>query len=209
MSTGTRVPLQTADHIVRALLKRWGLAAAVGVAAVGSVRRRRETVGDIELIAPHCTPNRDGLYHAIAKTLRSDSIFQSTVVDPIGYSLTGFKPGFRECSLAIESPTNPDVHICVEIFRYDSGPDGNRGWTELMRTGPREFGMWFLGCWKKRFSIPPGEKASIDGYLVDAAKRRVRVETEDDCFRIAGLPRVEPHDRDAFMDRLTTSRSQQ
>ncbi len=215
MSAGTRVTLEQADRIAAALFTRWKFPPGDTCAVVGSVRRRKPDVGDLEIIAPWCDPKKDPIYRAIAESMQAEGIFAGSESQrPVGYPLEGLKPGFKACSLSItmvDSRTSEGVTLKVQVFRYVPGDRGNRGWLELYRTGPREFGMWFLGRWKKAFDIPFGEggKASHEGFLVDRNGKPVFTPTEADCFRILRLPHVTPENREDHVARLQVGAAQQ
>ena len=83
MSTGPRLPLATADALAAQLMARWGMAApACGV--VGSVRRRKPDVGDLELIAPLPPDGAkiDQLYEVIA-----DAVGVLSESDPLPFPI--------------------------------------------------------------------------------------------------------------------------
>lgn len=215
MSTGTRVTLEQADRIAAALFARWNVPPGDSCQVVGSVRRRKPDVGDLEIIAPLCDPRRDWVYRAISGSMQADGIFAgSEAQKPVGYPIEGLKPGFKACKLQVlmaDSRTGEAVSIKVQVFRYEPGERGNRGWLELYRTGPTEFGVWFLGRWKKAFDIPFGElgKASANGFLVDRHGKPVFTPTEADCFRILRLPHVTPENREDHVARLQVGAAQQ
>lgn len=214
MSTGTRITLEQADRVAAALFARWKFPPGDTCAVVGSVRRRKPDVGDLEMIAPWCEPAKDWVYRGIAESMQAEGIFAGSESErPVGFPLEGLKPGFRACSLSIsmvDSQSGEPATLKVQVFRYEPGERGNRGWIELMRTGPPEFGRWFLGRWKKAFDIPFGEagKASDKGYLVDRHLKPVFTPTEQDCFRILRLPHVAPEQREEFVSRLQVAASQ-
>jgi len=202
MSTGPRLPLATADALAAQLMARWGMAApACGV--VGSVRRRKPDVGDLELIAPLPPDGAkiDQLYEVIADAVGARAGLFIPEVPPIGKAVEGVKPFFKAASLLIQIRLgeNQEEMFGVQVFRYT--PE-NCGWQWLMRTGPDDFGKWFLWQWKTVFGIPLGEDrpASDKGHLVDANGIVVPVPSEEDCFRIIRRPPVPPESRAAFVD---------
>lgn len=228
MSDGPRIPLASADAVAAELVARWELRGDGPPEmwrnfVAGSVRRRRPEVGDLELVAPlpRPVPGRpigpadDPLFRRINATVTNPwqdekaPLFAAASAGPpaelaLGSAIRGLKPGFLACSLVLRPWDG--IELQCQVYRYT--PD-NLGWMLIERTGPREFGMWFLGAWKRRYGIPvgvEGRQASIDNHLVDGGGRIVPTTTEEEAFRLAGQPYVEPHERDAFMSRLQASR---
>ncbi len=220
MSTGSRIGLAQAEQLARRLFELWGLAEPEAM-VVGSVRRRSRSVGDVEIIAPLPDSDLDPLWDRILPTLdRLDveakprrghvSLFSpppapepehpplpAGLERPIGYVVQGGRPGFKALSLAIRCDRwDGQPVVPVQVFRYTPA---NRGWIELMRTGPGEFGRWFLSRWKERWQIPHDLPASIDGHLVDRARAVITVPTEADAFRLAGAPAIPPEKREYFV----------
>lgn len=206
MSTGERLPLALAVQAAQAIMQSWNMRAP-SCTIVGSVRRRRPDVGDLELLAPlPLDPAKDELCRTIRETLEANPLFAGDERPPLtGRIVSGLKPGFKEASLVVELThkiSGRVYEIPVQVFRYEPGERGNRGWIELMRTGPGDFGKFFLAKWKKHFGIPKVLPASKDGHLVDLHGIRVPCETEEDCFRKCGMGRIPPEARDMFMERV-------
>lgn len=205
MSAGPRVPWATASEIIRWLGDVWPSLRA-GSHVVGSYRRLKPDVGDIEVILPAASREHDPVYDAIAPTMRGyvpAGLHElglgrgATVGEPV----KGLRPGFREASLLIDVPASiwggEGGRIPVQVYRYT--PE-NMGWIMLMRTGPSEFGQWFLWKWKRYWGIPPGGKASVDGHLVDGSGKVIPVRSETYCFISIGMSSViPPQDRDRFV----------
>lgn len=205
MSSGPRLPLARAQDAAKALMTLWHMP-TYQCMVVGSVRRLRPDVGDLEFVAPlPVDPSRDTLYDAIAPTLKAEGLFPNPKA--VAVATEGFKRGFKCCSLLAtlaDAVTGTRTQIPVQINRY-AHDEGNRGWIEIMRTGPAEFGPYFLGKWKQAFNIQRDRQASIDGHLVDAAGDRVRVASEADAFRLCRMPYIEPHLRDNLVANLRRS----
>ncbi|HLO41663.1 MAG TPA: hypothetical protein VK176_11625 [Phycisphaerales bacterium] len=207
MSEGPRITLDVADRIVARLRERWSLHPD-WVVVVGSVRRRRPEVGDIELIAPAVSPNaQDSLYERIAATIDNPpaptSIFgeeRPVAADAFATAERGLKPGFLACSLVVRA-WGGKCTVPVQIYRYTPQ---NLGWMMIERTGPANFGRWFLMKWKHAHGIPVGDgrfKASIDNHLVNLDQKPVPVETEEIAFRRANMQWIPPEHRDVFIAR--------
>lgn len=228
MSEGPRIPLAAAQSVAATLISRLGLSTIDGgqkdaIGIVGSVRRLRDHVGDLELIAPlppkweskQIAPPQDDLFMRInglmsnpwcdqAAPLFSSGTGMAVAQAPIGRAIRGLKPGFLACSLVL-TPWE-GVELPCQIYRYTPH---NRGWMAIERTGPTEFGRWFLGRWKVRFGIPLGDPlrpASVRNHLVNTTGRYVDVPSEQEAFRLVGERFIPPHDRDEFAARLQASR---
>lgn len=225
MSDGPRISLDKAEAFVLALFqRRLGFAsieeaARDGVEMVGSIRRRRPDIGDIEIIAPMpraadpgCVQSsEDCMFRELNLCVSnpwvdgSGSLFAAApdTSRAFGTAVRGLKPGFKACGLKLAAY---GVEVGLDVFRYDAL---NAGWVKLCRTGPSEFGQWFLGRWKERMGIPvgdPARKASVDGYLVDAGGTTVPVASEQEAFRLIGANFVPPERRDAMVEAMAARR---
>lgn len=202
MSAGARIPYARAIKIADGLFDRWGLDRAT-CHLVGSCRRGKVDVGDIELLCPAEPKNRDGLVGRIQATMDAEGMFAGTDAEAkIGRAVQGLKPGFLMCSLVVRPY---GTEIAVQVFRY--GPD-NFGWSMVRTTGPGDFGKWFLATWKKRHGINPALPASVSNNLVDAAGKTIPTPTEEAAFNLCGVPWVAPEQRDAFVARMQGSKEQ-
>lgn len=215
MSDGPRMSLLQADRFAEAFLRRIGFASTAaaeqaGVEIVGSVRRRRPDVGDVDFIAPlprvaggaKIEAHDDQLFGAINAIVDNPAVDERNslfVAMPktegaIATALKGLSPGFRACELQVVA-VNWQLVVKVNLYRYDAA---NYGWVKLYRTGPQEIGPWFLGRWKKAYGIPTGDErrqASKDGYLIDADCNIVPVASEQEAFRLIGSNYVPPEER--------------
>jgi DNA polymerase/3'-5' exonuclease PolX len=205
VSAGPRISLEQALAASAILGQAWGFGEDCHL--VGSVRRRRATVGDLEFLAPArpgLPGTRDPLCERIQETMEAESVFNVTQAATVGRALKGLRPGFLAANLVVN--VLPGIALPVQIYRYT--PD-NLGWMLIERTGPREFGMWFLGKWKARFGIPFGDagRASIDGHLVDKTGQVVKVATEAEAFDLAAISSIAPEKRDEFAERLAARKA--
>lgn len=197
MSTGVRISLQTALGIAAKLFKVWGLDENSSF-VVGSVRRGKPDVGDIEiLVPPAVTLRRDDLYERISNSLKQPkgALFASDAPTAInGFADRGLKQGFKSADIILVGGEgeDQDAQLKVQLIRYDSM---NLGWKMIMHTGPRDFGMYFLSMWKREYGIVDGQ-ASIDGYLVDKYSKVVPVASETEAFMKAGIGFVMPNMRE-------------
>lgn len=207
MSTGPRLPLAAGISAAAHLMRLWGMTEPA-CAVVGSVRRGRDTVGDLEFIAPLPDEGEvDALYQAIDATVGTSGLFGADTV-PVGRAIKGVKPRFLSASVVMSMRVTADAggepfEIPVQVERYL--PTGvNRGWKEIMRTGPAGFGEWFLARWKQAQRTLWTNPASEHGCLVDANRHVVPVYTELEAFTKCGLKYIAPADRDTFMERMST-----
>lgn len=211
MSVGPRIPLARATAAAEVLFREWKMPVPA-CEVVGSVRRRKPDVGDLELLAPLPAPpadpkRDDALYEHILATCNGQP--QALFGEPrpqFTEVVGGLKRGFLCASLKVQlrlGLADEEASVVpVQIFRYT--PE-NRGWQQLMRTGPREMGIWFLQEWKRVFGIQGGP-ASIDGHLVDSWSKRVPVEDEQACFRLIRHEPIPPEQRDGFVAHLEAQR---
>ncbi len=208
MSEGPRILLSEAVQVLDQIRGLWR---CPGLEVVGSVRRELPHVGDIEVIAEipamairkNPRPQDDPLFVAINTTMHNPWIANAGggLFEPrmevcpseqrpcIGKAVRGLRPDFRACSLEVD-PWGKTIPL--QVYRYTPI---NRGWITLMRTGPSEFGQWFLGQWKKRWMIQPDHQASVDGYLVDRTGKVIDTPTETEAFRLCGLEWIPPQNR--------------
>lgn len=206
MSTGPRLPLPEARTVANWLLERWAM---VGddCAIVGSIRRERADIGDIDLLAPlpetFADDGKDPLYDTIGTSLgllKDDAgLFAGSRVPKPALTrrvIKGFNPGFKSLSLVIVGKSGREVPVNVE--RYVPGKDGNRGWKEVMRTGPEEFGVALLEQWKAvQRTLGTATPGSIDGFFADREGVRQPTPTEAHAFHLARCLWIAPRVRRA------------
>lgn len=210
MSQGAPIQLATAEALFEQLVTLWELGPSVVV--VGSVRRRRPEVHDLELLAPWEAPKHDTLCSRITRTMEPEiagGLFgvpaeRVVVSGYIGRIERGLKPGFLSASLilrpwaGVADPAWQSREVAVQVNRCH---ETNRGWTLLRCTGPAEFGRTFLWKWKQHWRIPDSQEASIDGHLVDARGAVIPTPTEEDAFKLCGMEPIAPELRDAYVAR--------
>jgi hypothetical protein len=234
MSQGTKIPFRLAYAIGGKVMGVLRSAAALnGQAAeanavhqldvVGSMRREREMIGDLEVLAPFpladdeetkIADEDDPLYRVLCRVVSNPPAPKGLFAQPattskdliLGTADKGLKPGFKYCKITLMPKLGPNgeaTPIGLDIFRATRE---SWGWAQLRCTGPAEFGEWFLKQWKRRWGIPPTSQASIKGHLVDARGDVVEVLDEDQAFRLCGLNKVDSRDRDRFMERVATAK---
>lgn len=200
MSTGARIPLDMARTAAGYLLHCWGVDNG-DATIVGSVRRGRPDVGDLEVCVPVEPPDHDRLFQAMhASAHTQGGLFTGPSDLPPLTIVKGLRPGFKQARVVahVKYEGQP-FDLPVEVYRFEPGA---RGWALLMRTGPADFGRWFLGRWKRHFSIPQEKPASVDGFLVDGYGVRVPIDDEAECFRRIQSGVIAPDRRDAFVESL-------
>lgn len=215
MSSGPRLALKDAEGAALYLMQEWGMRGP-DCMVVGSVRRQRPDVGDLELIAPLPPESaRDELHDRIVASLppppaATDGLFAAPAAIAKrqalrGAALKGLKPGFRSCELLVEllrKSTGEWHSLSVQIHRYTPQ---NRGWIELMRTGPSELGILFLERWKKVYGLGDSE-ASRSGHLRNSYGDIVPVRTEEEAFEKCGIPYVPPERRGVWAESVLQAR---
>jgi hypothetical protein len=208
MSAGDRLLLQDALAAAACIQDMWGLRGP-DVLLVGSARRQRPDVGDLEFTcrAP-AEGGPDVLFEAMDRTMAVEGLFGASTV-PVAKPLKGFKRGFGYCDVLVDlhrQDNGAEFQVRVQIHRW-AWDGANRGWIELMRTGPTDFGQWFLHAWKRHHGIQPEADASRDGRLIGVDGVPVPTPREEDAFTACGLTWIEPERREAFMANLNRNRS--
>lgn len=181
---------------------------------VGSVRRCRQVVHDVELIAPMPAEGQvDRLWTAINDQApdTSDLFAPQGPAKPVIRIVKGVKPLFAHARIQVKLKSDVaggDAWLPIEIYRYDTdATKTNRGWIELMRTGPADFGKWFLMKWHDKWQLRPDRSASVDGYLRDEYEAIVPVATEKEAFEKCGIAYVAPDQRDVVARAVFAART--
>jgi len=154
------------------------------IQVAGSIRRRKEMIGDIEIVAiPRYEPA--GLFgDQQANTLWAH------LHDVDGrYRFTkGDKPDGRYYQLTL--PAHDDLQLDLFLAQPD-----NWGYILLMRTGSAAFSAGVLGEWKRRQGWGKDQAGSVDGRLVDHTGNAVPTPEEDDVFALIGRAPIPPTQR--------------
>lgn len=203
MSTGPRFQLDYARRVARQLVAT--LTNSISLEVVGSVRRESETVGDLEFIAPlPADEANDTLYLDLAKRFYLDGappietggLFSAPVEreSKIGEPRRGLNPGFKYAGVTLRLKVPAPAEMAIEFYRYTPGPTGNRGWIQLIRTGPAEFSHRMVMRWQALRG--DRERAgSADGFPLDINGHPIAVPDENAAFALLRLPFIEPKDR--------------
>lgn len=194
MSEGVTIPLAKAEATAAWLIDQLAIPDA---RIVGSIRRRRPYVHDIDLICPMPRGSNDLLHQRVLErfsTGEPDGLFglkEEGVGDGLGALLKGRKRMTRIMCMSLISQIDPTRSIPVQIHRHAPGPAGNRGWIELIRTGPLEFGRRALARWK----VVSDGGWSKDGYPHASNGARVSVPDERAAFGLLHWRYIEPERR--------------
>ena len=182
MSVGTRLPWTEACDVAAHVAER--LAPAVArLKCVGSVRRRRPTVGDIEFLAePHFDEDLLGGRIPIIEPVRAAML-------ELGTWVKGAERMMQVTDLLGRAGLKLDLYLIH--------PPSAWGSQLAIRTGPAELGRYVVTfCRRNRIR-------HLDGYAEHLDTReRVPTDTEEQFFALADVPCVPPHERDDLTVRL-------
>ena len=164
-ATGTRIPLAEAQVIAEGLLEHVNEEAYV----VGSIRRKKPDVGDIEILMSR---------NAVIDLALGAGLFPGE-----WETIRGGKQGWRHWQLR-----NLEFGYVLDLYRFDQI---NRGSQMLIRTGPAGFSKLFVVNLKRHGYQHKG------GYVRTNNEDEVLVScpTEETAFKLAGMAYVEPEDR--------------
>ncbi len=155
------------------------------IQVAGSVRRRKESVGDVELVAvPRYEPA--GLFgDRSANTLWA----HLHACDAYRFS-KGDNPDGRYYQLLLPA------HEGLQVDLFLAQPD-NWGLTLLVRTGSAAFSAAMLARWKRVQGIGREQQGSVAGRLVTRDGRVVPTPEEATIFHLLGMAPVPPEQRSA------------
>jgi DNA polymerase (family 10) len=180
----TQWPLADAEQIATAIVGDLG-PYCDRIAIAGSVRRKKEMVGDIELVA---------IPRYVAAGLFGDRtanlLWQHLHAGETYHFTKGDNPDGRYYQLAI--PMYPGVQVDLFLAQPD-----NWGLTLLVRTGSAEFSAAVLARWKRVQGIGRDRPGSVDGRLVTRDGRVVPTLEEETVFYLLGVQPIEPERRSA------------
>jgi DNA polymerase/3'-5' exonuclease PolX len=203
MSIGTRIPHPTALALANSLIALWGgRANPHGLVAVGSVRRRRASSGDLDLLCPLPAKGQpDRLYQELVGEARP-TLFSAAEPDITVKEISGLKKGFRTATFSVYCRSLNIRAFGVQLHRAEAD---NLGWAAILRTGPEDFGRWFLWRWKDVMRIAPSGRAS-DTYLLDMYGKPVKGFSETELIKRVAPEYIEPNKRDEFMEKKNAER---
>lgn len=182
MSTGPRIPLQEALEIAQEVSARLTPLTA-RLKCVGSVRRQKETVGDIEFLA---------------EPVMHGDLFdgQTPVLDPIRselYSMGTWVKGGDRMMQITDLFRRPGLKLDLFLVH----PPSAWGSQLAIRTGPADMGHYVVtACRSRGFRHDNGYAQRLD------TGERVPTDTEEEFFALAGVECVPPPEREALARRL-------
>lgn len=199
-------------HDPRTLLEVVGSIARL--APPGTIWKNADTVHDVDLLAGLPGEDQDDTLYESLRTLLGDPkaaekapLFGSTANPGSAYgtATSGLAPRFKKCVIEMPLPGAPEAidagwrlpfTLKIEIHRYTPGALGNKGWVQMIRTGPGAkndqelgWGEMMLHRWKQR---NPGG-CSRDAYPCLPDGTRVPVPDEERAFALVGLKWIEPN----------------
>jgi hypothetical protein len=171
------------------------------------------TVHDVDLIAGLPGEAEDDVLYENLRALLGDPkaaaknpLFGAVACppSPYGQATSGLAPRFKKCVIEMPLPGAPEAiepgwrlpfTLKIEIHRYTPGALGNKGWVQMIRTGPGAksdqeigWGEMMLHRWKQR---NPGG-CSRDAFPIRPDGTRVPVPDEERAFALVGLRHIEP-----------------
>src|SRR5205823_8288906 len=178
----TKRPLREAERIAAAIVADLAPSCA-RIQVAGSVRRRKEVIGDIEIVAiPRYAPA--GLFGDCTANLLWEHLHASDA-----YRFTkGDHANGRYYQLALP------LHAGLQLDLFLAQPD-NWGLTLLVRTGSAAFSTAMLVRWKRRQGLGRAQPGSVDGRLVTRNGRAVPTPEEETVFQLLGMQPVPPERR--------------
>ena len=194
MSTGAKLPLDKAERMASKL--QAALAPACDrLAVAGSIRRRVPEVGDIELVAiPNHQTGIDRLTLRLNALVEEQKIYRAV---PPGIRN---RPAWGERYKKFWCWTN-DVYSWVQVDLFITTPDS---WGAILaiRTGPSEFSKALVTHIKYKTPYRQEEGVLVRQYSGEI----VPAPEEEEYFRLAGLPWIEPERRSAAVLRRVQKR---
>lgn len=178
-----KFPLHTAQRIAQAI--QWKLKPhCLRCEIVGSTRREKEEVGDIEIVVlPHTLKvARDLLAEAAPE--RTSGFIQAC--NSIGHRKAGDPEKGKLIKYIHRTGGGPPIQ--VEIYVADTM---NYGYIKMLRTGPADFSHRMFGIEIKKM-----KHFCKGGHIYcERSGRRIPVPNEENVFKIIGINYIEPQFR--------------
>jgi len=150
------------------------------IAIAGSVRRKREMVGDIELVAIPCL-EAAGLFGDRTTNLLWQHLHAG---DTYRFTKGDHQDG-RYYQLRL--PAYNDLQVDLFLAQAD-----NWGVMLLVRTGSADFSTAILARWKRLQGIGREQPGSVDGRLVTRVGQVVPTPEEETIFELLGVEPIAP-----------------
>ena len=175
--------LSVADEIVARLKP-----ARERIAIAGSLRRLKDTVGDIEILyVPRMTTRQDGLFDEKIVSVAEEVI--DGLLDKSYFQKRPSKTGVYTWGMANKFGFHVDSDIPVDLFSTDSA----RWWVSLViRTGSKETNLRLtMGANKLNRTLNAYGIGVTDRLTGEVTPAR----SEQDVFALCGVPWLEPRHR--------------
>lgn len=189
MSLGTRMSFGDAYGLAEEVSERLG-PTVDHLKAVGSLRRRRDTVGDIEFLArPHSTADLFGG----ATTVHLPEVREAMY--GLGTWIKGGPRMMQVTDLLGRLGTRLELYLVHPggCTCKDCSPWGPAAWGSMLaiRTGPEDLGKYCVSRMRERgFRHAHGHVRELDSGKI------VATDIEEDFFRLAGVECLSPRLRD-------------
>jgi len=178
-------PLAEAERIASEIIADL-LPVCERIQVAGSVRRRKELVGDVELVAiPRYEPA--GLFG----DCHTNALWMHLHAGERYRFAKGDHAEGRYYQLAL--PVYPGLQVDLFLAQPD-----NWGLTLLVRTGSAAFSAGVLARWKRVQGIGREGAGSVNGRLVTRAGIVMPTPDEESVFRLIGMAPVPPEHRSGF-----------
>ena len=179
-------------------LCNWLAPACTRVAIVGSVRRRRARVKDIELLVEPKAPGARVDLFTMDTALTLDGQLEAAIAH--GWLRRGDKNGGRMKTLLIESRVTSQLGDLVDWLKVDLFiviPPAQWGSLMAIRTGPADYSTWLVTK-RSQGGICPDSMRFHDGALWrsnGSGEEIVPTPDEDQLYQALGLAWTNPWDR--------------
>ena len=178
--------LVIAEDVI-SLLKR----ACKRIEIAGSIRRGKEDVKDIEIVAvPDFDIQPTFIKPEFGKPLPEQ--YKSFIDELLLKQRDMFKIKIEKSGDKYKKFSLVDWGISVDLFLVT--PPATWGVQYLIRTGPAEFSHWMVTK-KKYGGALPNDLQVKDGAIWDTSNQRLKVPEETDYFELCGLSFIEPSER--------------
>lgn len=208
MSSGTPLPLPLARSLGNDLLER--ITPHIQRAElVGSIRREREEVGDVEILAEPEMVEKHDLFNP-AQEPKLEEIYGALRVQG-----TFEKKGPRYVKLRLGAHVHDLDHSGITVDLFLVHPPASWGVQKVIRTGPSDYSRLVVtrirrgGLRVKRGAVwIPGE-GSTTMEIEGETYYRAETPEEKDVFRMAKMQGSPPTERDAAVREMKTSRREE